>query len=197
MAQASSRGTGRTTPRGTQPPPTSAKDWKAKTKGTELEVPSGNVCLVRMVGMDVFLKKGMVPNSLLPIISKAVGEGRPMQQGDIEITEQTLHDMLDMFDAVVCEVVIAPEVSPAPVYPEDWEDEDLRGHVIPIGSPDRDDDHLYVDEVDMEDKQFIFQFVVGGTRDLEQFRKQSGTALAGVLGGQDIPGAAVQPPGDT
>ena len=36
---------------------------------------------------------------------------------------------------------------------------------------------VYADQVEMEDKLFLFQFVVGGTRDLERFRKESDDAL--------------------
>ena len=48
----------------------------------------------------------------------------------------------------------------------------------------KDDDLLYVDEVEDEDKMFIFQWTTGGTADIATFRQQASTSLAAVASGQ-------------
>jgi len=145
--------------------PTSVQQWKKAAQGVPLEVPSGNTALVRNVGMQVFLQRGLVPNSLMPIVRMAMSGKEPELKLD-DITEDQLRDMVALFDAVVVHCVVEPKVQPVPAEGEE-----------------RADDVLYVDEVDFDDKQFIFQWVVGGTRDLEQFRKEQAASVESVRGG--------------
>jgi len=48
---------------------------------------------------------------------------------------------------------------------------------IPENEQNRDPELLYVDEVLDDDKVFVFQWVTGGTRDLEQFRQEHQAAM--------------------
>lgn len=146
------------------PKPTTATQWKKQAQGVPVEVPSGNTALVRNVGMQVFLKQGIVPNSLMAIVKQAIS-GKKIELNVEEITEQQLSDMVDLFDAVTLYVVVEPKVYPAPAQDEE-----------------RESGKLYVDEVDFEDKQFIFQWAVGGTRDLEKFREEQGAVMESVRG---------------
>lgn len=150
----------------------SAKGWK-KNKTTELEVPSGNVCLVIRKPLDTFLKEGRIPNPLLPIVMKAVGGD--VSEDDLkaelndyvesakekpEVAQDMITSMTELVDAVVIDCVLEPRVSPALLAGEEY-----------------DEDILYVDEVDMDDKMFIFNFVVGGAGDLERFREGQASVL--------------------
>jgi hypothetical protein len=158
----------RTPAKRTPATPTTAREWKQK-RGADLPVPSGNVALVRLLGPEVLMRKGSMPDSLLPIVEAAVREGKgmpPQKMAELASDPEKLDEILVLIDHVVVEAVIEPRVAPAP------ENED-----------DRRPDVLYVDEVEWEDKIFIFNFVVGGTRDLETFRKQQAAALAS-MGGQ-------------
>ncbi len=74
-----------------------------------------------------------------------------------------------MYDAVLLHVVIEP-------------------HVLPVPPPEeaRDPDGLYVDDVDLEDKVFLFNWAVGGTADVEAFRKEQADNLAVVHSSEDV-----------
>lgn len=144
--------------------PTSASAWKGKDTGSALELPSGNVALVRAPGMQVFVQKGFIPNSLLPIIQEAINKKKAPEMDKVELTPETLAEMSELMDAVCVHCVIEPKVHSVPTPVLDPE----SGSMV---EPDRSEDILYIDEVDLADKTFIFQFAVGGTRDLEQFRK--------------------------
>jgi hypothetical protein len=159
-------------PRKPAPKPTPASQWKKASAGVPLEVPSGNTALVRNSGMQVFLTKGLIPNSLLPIVRQAMSGKQPEINLE-EITEDQLQDMITLFDAVVVHCVVEPRVLP-----------------IPAEDNMRLADVLYVDEVDFDDKMFIFQWVVGGTRDLEQFRKEQAASLESVRGGAALESTA-------
>lgn len=159
---------------------TNASAWKkSSVQGGELEVPSGNVCLVRKPdGMRVFMSKGMIPNSLMPIVQTAIAEGgkgnaKPVDPSKLmaEVLEdpKKLQDMMSLIDAVVCDIVLEPKVCPVPAEGEE-----------------RDDEVLYVDEVDMDDRMFLFQFAVGGTKDLERFRGEQASTMASISDGGEV-----------
>jgi len=154
------------------PEVTSAKQWKSKTsKGTPLVVPSGNTCLVRTPGMQVFIKQGLIPNSLMPIVQEAMNKGKAPKnlEFDPDKNPELLNEMMDLMDAVTVYCVIEPKVEPEPAT----EDE-------------RRDDVLYVDEVDFNDKMFIFQYAVGGTADLAKFREELGEHMEAVPASEDV-----------
>lgn len=164
----------------------SAQGWKGKSKGTELELPSDNVCVVEPVGMQVFLSRGMIPNSLMPLIQEAINKGKPPKMDQLIVDKNTLDQMMKLMDDVVCYVVLEPRVNPIPM--------DVEGNILP--QADRDRELLYVDEVDFLDKTFIFQFVVGGTRDLEQFRQGLSRSMESVQPGSTVENEAERAPQD-
>jgi hypothetical protein len=150
--------------------PTSVKAWNRTGKVEEdVLLPSGNVARLRRVGPAAILRSGIMPDSLMPIINKAIkeGKGEKIEESlDIEDPE-TLTKITEGMDKALLEIVAEPAVAYhlRPVNGSDvWE-------VIP--DSDRDiESFIYTDEVDMQDKMFIFNYAVGGTRDLESFREQ-------------------------
>ncbi|MCA1800470.1 MAG: hypothetical protein LC687_04965 [Actinobacteria bacterium] len=150
------------------------QDFKAKANRTAiLDLPSGATIQVRNPGgLKVFMKNGMIPNSLLPMVQEAINGGKGFDASDL-MTEGKLdlglvNDMMRIVDEVTMECWVMPPVLPAP------EDE-----------ASRDDELLYVDEVLEDDKMFVFQWVTGGTRDLATFRKEQAAALDGLAGVAD------------
>jgi hypothetical protein len=115
--------------------------------------------------MQVFLNEGLIPNTLLPLVSDALSKGKAPSQRQIADTMsmEKLRDMATLFDAVTVYCVVEPKV-----------------HPVPPNGEERDDELLYVDEIDFDDKVFIFQFAVGGTRDVEAFRKELSAYVAAV-----------------
>ena len=133
---------------------TQASAWKGKKRGEPLDLPSGNTALVRAVGMQTFMQQGYIPNSLMSTVQEAITKGKAPDLSKVEVTPQALQEMAEMMDRVCVYCIVEPKVLPVPA------DED-----------ERDEESLYIDEVDLADKTFIFQFAVGGTRDLEKFRE--------------------------
>lgn len=137
----------------------SVAQFKNKTGGL-VELPSGLSVKVRNAnGLRGFVESGMIPNSLMNIVQEAIKTGKEPDMSGV-VTEEGIDpkmvaDMLLMLDNVVQKVVVDPPV-----------------HPLPESEEDRDDELLYIDELDEEDKMFIFQWVTGGTRDLEQFHQE-------------------------
>jgi len=152
-------------------PVTNAAVWKKTRAEFELEVPSGHVALVRRPGMEAFIKGGLIPNNLMPIVEQAMkGEVTDVKEVMAHVTMEDLESITGLYDRVVLYCVISPELHPEPAEGED-----------------RDPEKLYVDEIEMDDKMFIFQWAVGGTSDVEQFRKEQAVAVSSVPAGEAVP----------
>ena len=175
----------------------SVAEFKKKSGGLT-ELPSGLVVKLRNKGgMRGFLASGIIPNSLMGIVQDAIGKGTaPDMSGIVDdqghMNEEMLNDMLLMTDRVVMDVMVDPVVLPAPTEAdvEEW-NRTHRAAKDKVKEPDdlRDDEELYIDEVDEEDKAFIFQWVTGGTRDVEQFRKELAAGMDDLGGLQGLPSA--------
>lgn len=173
--------------------PTSASDWK-KSSGMvarPTKVPSGNTCLMRQPGMDVFIKSGMVPNSLMGIITDAMKTGKEPKFDELvdDADPQMLEDIITMANGVTVYCVVEPRVK-SNLWSREDEQEGLctkaqvGKEILPA---DRDPEALYVDEVDMDDRLFIFNVAVGGTADVERFREELAAGVVAVRPGKSSP----------
>lgn len=167
---------------------TSMEAWlsPAEEEGVKLLLPSGKVCLARNPGMDLFIEQGMVPNRLLPLVQEAIREGRGLPPKQVEEISEDLDGIADVVlfaNRVLCHCVLEPEVEMPPV----WTDEDRHNglcHDRQVGAPakrKRQKGVLYADMVDLDDRLFILQWCVGGTKDLERFRQEQAAVVEDVL----------------
>lgn len=153
------------------PKPTTAQEWK-KAAAEPVEMPSGNYMVLRKIGMQTLMATGKMPNNLMKIVRGAVDKGTGMDNvdmGEIIEDEKQLLEMMSFMDDLICMVSVNPKVHPVP------EDE-----------ADRLDTMLYTDEVDAEDKSYVFAYVTGGTTSLEQFRETASANVATLSGRQDL-----------
>lgn len=140
---------------------TTAKDWKGRAnQAVELELPSGNTALIRNPGMQAFLQAGIVPNELLGVIMSAIDTNEMPDLQQMAEDPDNLQRVLTLVDNVTVYCVVEPPVE-----------------ATPAKGVERDEEVLYADEVDINDKMFIFQFAVGGSTDLEEFRKATDSVM--------------------
>lgn len=157
----------------TQKKATSASSYK-KQIVAKVEVPSGAVVRIKAPGMDSFLRRGFIPDALTPLVRRAMS-GKDVDDQledlfeDFNDDEGKLKQLLEMMDKIVIDTWVEPEV-----------------HPVPDDDNDRDEELLYADEVHFEDKNFTFQYVVGGTKDLESFRREQSSMLERVPSGEDV-----------
>lgn len=170
---------------------TSVSSWRKPPH--PLPVPSGNKALVRPIGISFFISTGQMPASLMTIFQDAVKagqQGKPAPEIDTDdFDAEKMADLMKLVDSVCVEAVIAPNVVAAPK---------TTGHeIIPIPQREVLEDALWVDEVDIEDKMHIFQFVLGGAREMMPFREGEDSSVAdvgAVEGVEDSPGNIVGHP---
>lgn len=147
----------------------SVSEFKKKNTSVE-ELPSGMVVKLRNPGgLKAFLGTGDIPNSLMPIIQKALDKGKNVDiqnelMSDGKLDPKLLNDMMKMMDNVAVMTMVEPNLQPEPKSEED-----------------RSDDTLYVDEVPDDDKQYIFSWISGDVKDLETFREQRESGVDAVV----------------
>lgn len=142
-------------------------DFKKRLGGIQ-ELPSGLIVRIKNPGgLKSFIGSGQIPNSLMIIIDKGIKSGQAPQPAELmpegKIDPKLLEDMNTLLNVITMGVIVEPKINP-----------------IPENEDDRLDTELYVDEIPEDDKQFLFQWISGGTRDLEIFRKQLDASLDAV-----------------
>lgn len=163
---------------------------KSKKKGIDLELPSGETCLVRRPGPQTLIAAGVLDSfdSLTALVGAKLNE----IDGKTEVSASALQTLagqqaninaaLGMVDKVVEFVVLEPKVL-RPIRRDDVTGQpflDSQGKEVPLSDQERDEKRLYTDDVDLADRMFILQFSVGGSADLERFRDETASLVGSV-----------------
>lgn len=161
--------------------PTSVAAWKKQAASPLVTLPSGNTMRIRKIGLQALIKTGKMPNSLMTYAQKAVQKGKKQEVTEVDMLgilqdEKKVREIAEFMDEVTIICAEEPEV-----------------HPLPEEGVDKDADLLYVNEVDEEDKMFLFQVVTGGTTEVETFREEHASNVAAVRGRQDVGGKAKRP----
>ena len=178
-------------------------DWKVEAEGTALELPSGKVALCKRVGMKVFLKAGVVPDYLVATVQELIRSKQyapPSAMKELAGDPMAVLKTMELLDRALAMTVLQPKVLMPPgcgyEFPDDhpdaggtcgkwlnYNDKDLHNHESghydhDYVEPERNHTTLYADEVQLDDKMFIFNWSVGGGTDLTEFRKQWDESMA-------------------
>lgn len=171
--------------------PSPASAFKKK-KTTPVELPSGNLMVLRRPGMERFLSAGYLPDKLAAVIRREIASmsPKPTKASDIleEMDENDITEMMYAMDRVAAEAAVEPHVcwhmrlvldaTGNPQYEQDKDGKSTKREVVEvIPEEERSEDFVYTDELELEDKQFIFQYAVGGSADLSRFRAESATVV--------------------
>lgn len=149
--------------------PTPVARWKKN--GATLVLPSENVMKLRNPGIMDLASKGLIPNALMAVIMEALKKGREPKPEEIMTEDLGISEMFEMMDSAIIEMAEEPQVFPLPETGES-----------------KDPNKLYIDEIDQEDKMFIWGWATGGTTDVAQFRRERAGVLANVPGQQAVGG---------
>ena len=153
-----------------------AADFKKRSKGQLLLLPSGLTVRAKRVELQTFVIQGNVPNPLMAVVQEALQKGQEanipemmgVEEGKVDM--DAVRDMYEMVNAVAMECVQEPRIHPKPQ-----------------SEADRDDNLVYIDEVDDEDKMFLFQWSGGGTDDIATFREEARADMAALAQKQGFP----------
>jgi hypothetical protein len=169
--------------------PITAAELRERARGELIRMPSGMVARCRRPGMLALLQAGVIPNSLMPIVEYALtaaSTGKTVSEGEItsKIEAKMLPDMMTVFDLVARFIVVQPRlrpdpegcgcgairdlIDPKPDHKHEWKP--LPEDRWPETHPATGEELAYVGWVPEEDKQFLFNYAVGGSRDVDRFR---------------------------
>lgn len=188
---------------------TSAKEWKKASQGEEVELPSGNVALIKRPGMESLFSAGVLPDELTKLaleqVQKAEVGPQDHKKATVDTTsgldaktmekfmqtENAIGGIFEAFDRITAMCVIQPvclfhkrrKVTDTGQQVLDDKDKPVWEE---IPQADRDEEVIYTDDVDLDDKTFIFNYVVGGSRDIAAFRDEFGDAVATVQSRKDV-----------
>lgn len=185
---------------------TNARQWKGKiaVEGQELPLPSTNTALVRQLEPTAFVNSGLIPDPLTGLVRKAIHNKQGLNPKDLErIADdpKQLSAALELFDRVLTFVVIEPVILMPPPCDVKIQGEpcgqyantDVHRESMSSGhhayhEGERDPEVLYADQVTMDDKMFIFQWALGGTSNLTQFREEQQRGLDTLSNGKAVQG---------
>lgn len=170
---------------------TSAEEWDVE-EGQLLQLPSGKVIRARR-SMDLIhlLKAGKIPNPLGPLVQRMIDSGGSDTPQMKELGMEGLSAMMAMVDDCVLRVVIEPKVVPAPPMDEGETPEDYMQRVAGWRPDDRS--LVGINQIDLDDRMYIFLFAQGMASDLESFREEQKAAMASPQDGAAVPAKAKQP----
>jgi hypothetical protein len=166
--------------------------WGAAELTIDLPMPSGALCQVRRPGIPGLIKAGILDSldALTGIVQtdhiERVKEGKDPavtaeQMKALSRDKEGLLRALDLTDKVVEYVVLQPTVfRPIRRNPDSSPKLDADGKETELADDERVVGVIYTDSIGLEDKMYIFQFVVGGVTDLETFRSEFGETLGGL-----------------
>lgn len=148
-------------------------------------LPSGVVAGLRRLGPTVILSSGSIPDSLMSIVQEALKKGGNSKEAEEKLEKDLASDpskiaeMVNSIDEIMPKVFAEPPVllhrrrvdagdgTSAPL----WED---------IPDEQRDPEQVYTDELELQDKLFVFKYVMGGGSELETFRQQPAAGVGNV-----------------
>lgn len=155
----------------------------------DLMVPSGQLCQVRRPGAEGLMRVGLLDKvkGLSALVDdkhlKRVKGGKSGAASDLarELVNNPDEAMtvMNTIDKIVKYVVIQPQLElPFKTSPD--------GKDVSLQDNERLEGQIYTDQISIEDRMFIFQYAVGGSSDVERFRRESSQSLAGFQDGGDI-----------
>lgn len=158
-------------------------DFKHRMGG-EMELPSGFIVKVRNPGgLRAFVGNGTIPNSLMLIIQKGIKKGSAAGledeiMPDGKLDTKMMAEMNELMDTIAMNTIVDPKIAPKLTQADLDRYNELNGTTFTDIEDIRSDEVLYIDELPEDDKAFIFQWIQGGTRDLEEFRRKLEQNLA-------------------
>ena len=171
--------------------PTAASEWRKPAEGFIVTLPSGKSAKVRR-SLDILemMKSGKIPNVLKGVVAEAIREKDPSKINLEELDPDVIGDMFSMVDQVVIGMFIEPKVLPNPPQNDGEQDWEFQVRLETTNPPEG---YIWLDDIDVEDRMFLFNVAQGGTTDVVQFRAEQAAAMGTVPNVEAVPDKAVKP----
>ena len=135
---------------------TSAGEWrKMREDGVIYPLPSGKNARLRAVGIEELVRRGRIPDNLTSLAAATIWKDAPSYEHVAALGKGAI----EFLNIIVESAFLEPKVSSA--------DELAEGEIS-------------IDDIELMDKQAVFQFVLGPTVALAYFRAQQAANVATV-----------------
>lgn len=146
---------------------TSAEEWRTSQEAGQLvKLPSGKVARLARPHLLALIKTGQIPD---PLSAQVMGLFNGKNPAEIQ-ENINAEDMLTLINTTVRVAFIEPKVADDP-------------------GPDE----ISTNDIDFEDKMFVFWWSQGGTADLALFRREQARVVETSLGGGKVSPKTKQP----
>lgn len=162
--------------------------WLQRASGPpveEITLPSGQTCKVKRPGLEGLMFSGQLLqlDTLTSLVDRQhirrvkggpAGDGEQIDAQSLMKDPDSLKRILKLADSLLPQIVVEPQVV---IH---WTT-DIRGEDVNIPLESRDPNLVYSDYVTYEDKMFLLQYALGGSRDVARFRQESQAVMGGVV----------------
>jgi len=137
--------------------------------------PSGQRALVRRPGIQGLILAGALEemDSLSAVVDqKHIKRVKGQEEIDVESLvkdPKEIMRVINIADRIVLHCVVKPVL-----------------HSVPENDEDREPGVIYVDMVDLDDRLFLMNYAVGGTRDAERFRDERDATVGSLGDGSEV-----------
>lgn len=167
--------------------------WASTTplNGVEfVTLPSGQTAHLKRIGLEGVIAQGLLGefDTLTDYVGKQhvrrVKGGKTADHETVNAESlmkdpKALAKIVFLIDRATPLVVDSPKVLLHLTFEAD-------GSTLMIPAAEREPGAIYTDQVPLEDKMYIFNYAIGGTRDLERFRSQVDEAVGHTPDGEDV-----------
>lgn len=184
--------------------------WASSPIGEAIEfltLPSGQTCRAKRVGLEGMMAAGLLGE--FDSLSSFVGSkhvNRVRQAGGNKVKEElsaqsmmkdptALKKIILLVDRALPTIVVEPRVLSHVEIVTEADKADDMPETRSIPKEDREEGVVYTDQIGLEDKMYLFNYAVGGTRDLERFRSESASDVAGMAASEGVQHETQRPSG--
>jgi len=147
---------------------TSAAEWrKSQQVGQVIELPSGAVARLVRPHLLALVKTGQIPDLLSAQVSELFGTSKTPAEVQAGISPESMIELINITSKLA---FIEPKITDTPGVNE-----------------------LSIDDIDFEDRTFVFWWCQGGAADLKSFREQQSRIMETSLDSNQVPPKAKRP----
>lgn len=130
---------------------------KAYNTVQKMEMPSGIYFEIRRPDIVRLIKNGIIPADAAVDLSNLMEQAASTRKngGEFKMTGEQFKKYCDILDEVAIASIVSPQVKKGMVTEAEY-----------------DDNIISVDDIDQEDKEFIFAYANAGVTDLKPFREK-------------------------
>lgn len=130
---------------------TSGAQWrKLREKGTPVQLPSGNVAVLRPVSFEELIRAGKIPNPLMDTLRRMMGLDAFDQADKPRDVLQDTNEMIDLMEIICVSAFLNPRIVDDPV----------------------EDDEISFFDVSATDREFVLEWVQGPLNETRPFRSE-------------------------